>query len=156
MRTIRMNVFETNSSSCHVMTVMNEEQLAQFDKKWNERRNVYPCHRIRRPDSDSNEAGMYELIDDDTFFAEMYPKFEQVAKTIDKDAARKIMDMLFMGKPHEDILKEFPTVNKEELEMYDWTYVCGSSETVNFCESYVEGQISAGNGKFAVLISIAC
>jgi hypothetical protein len=66
------------------------------------------------------------------------------------------MDMLFMEKPHEDILKEFPTVNKEELEMYDWTYVCGSSETVNFCESYVEGQIPAGNGKFAVLISMAC
>lgn len=156
MRTVRMNVFETNSSSCHVMTVMNEEQLAQFDKKWNERRNIYPCHKIRRADSDSSEAGLFELIDDDTFFAEMYPRFEQVAKTIDKDTARKIMDMLFMGKENEDILKEFPTVNEEELEMYDCTYVRGSSETVDFCESYVEGQISAGNGKFAVLISMAC
>ncbi len=156
MITVRQQVFETNSSSCHVMTVMNEEQLAQFDKKWNERRNVYPCHRIRRADSDSNEAGLYELIDDDTYFKEMYPKFEQVAKTIDKDTARKIMDMLFMEKSEEDILKEFPTVNEEELQMYDDTYVRGSRETVNFCESWVEGQIPAGNGKFAVLISMAC
>ena len=151
-----MNVFETNSSSCHVMTVMNEEQLAQFDKKWNERRNVYPCRKIRRGDSDSNEVGLYELIDDDTFFAEMYPQFEQVAKTIDKDTARKIMDMLFMGKDHEAILKEFPSVNAEELKMYDWTYVSNYEATVNFCESCVDGQIPAGDGKFAVILSMAC
>lgn len=156
MRTIRMNVFETNSSSCHVMTVMNEEQLAQFDKKWNERRNVYPCHKIRRGDSDSNEVGLYEIIDDDTYFEEMYPKFEHVAKTIDKDTARKIMDMLFAGKSHEDILAEFPSVNADELETYDWMYCTGARDTVNFCESYVEGQISAGDGKFAVIISMAC
>lgn len=151
-----MNVFETNSSSCHVMTVMNEEQLAQFDKKWNERRNAHPCHKIRQADSDSNEAGPHEPTDDDTPPAETHPKPEQVAKTIDKDTARKIMDMLSMETSFEDTSKEPPTANKEELQMYDWTHVRGSSETVNLCESYVEGQISAGNGKFAVLISMAC
>lgn len=156
MRTIRMNVFETNSSSCHVMTVMNEEQLAQFDKKWNERRNIYPAHWIKDGDSECDQVGVLEIIDDDKYVEDAYKEFSEIAKTITKENVKAIFDMVMKDMSIEDILKECPSVNAEELKVFLYTYGKYSENMVDFCETCVENSLPTGNGKYAVILSMSC
>ena len=156
MITVRNGVFETNSSSCHVMTVMNEEQLAQFDKKWNERRNIYPVHWIKDGDSDCGQVGVLEIIDDDKYVEDAYKEFSEIAKTITKENVKAIFDMVMKDMSIEDILKEFPSVNAEELKVFLYTYGKYSENMVDFGETCVENSLPTGNGKYAVILSMSC
>ena len=156
MRTVRMNVFETNSSSCHVMTVMNEEQLSQFDKNWKERRNIYPARWIKEGDSECDQVGVLEIIDDAKYVEDAYKEFSEIAKTITKENVKAIFDMVMKDMSIEDIVKEFPSVNAEELKVFLYTYGKYSENMVDFCETSVEYALPTGNGKYAVILSMSC
>ena len=156
MITVRQQVFETNSSSCHVMTVMNEEQLSQFVKPWKERRNIYPAHWIKEGDSDCDQVGVLEIIDDDKYVEDAYKEFSEIAKTITKENVKAILDMDMKDMSSEDILKEFPSVNAVELKVFLDTYGKYSENVVDFCETSVEYALPTGNGKSAVILSMSC
>ena len=56
----------------------------------------------------------------------------------------------------EDILKEFPSVNAEELKVFLYTYGKYSENMVDFGETCVENSLPTGNGKYAVILSMSC
>ena len=138
------------------MTVMNEEQLAQFDKPWKERRNIYPAHWIKEGDSDCDQVGVLEIIDDDKYVEDAYKEFAEIAKTITKENVKDIFDMVMKDMSIEDIVKEFPSVNAEELKVFLYTYGKYSENMVDFCETSVEYALPTGNGKSAVILSMSC
>lgn len=69
MKTIRNSVFETNSSSCHVLTIMSEEEV---QKVKNKEAFIFVPHYS----SDSDYVADSEIIDKTRFI-------ENVSKTVD-------------------------------------------------------------------------
>ena len=99
---------------------------------------------------------MLEIIDDDTYVENAYKEFSEIAKTITKENIKVIFDMLMKDMCSEDILKELPSVNAEELKVFLYTYGKYSDNMVDFCETCVENSLPTGNGKYAVMLSMSC
>lgn len=160
MITVRHGVFETNSSSCHVMTVMSDELLEELKKDYKDRiRKMVPIKTIRRGDEECGEVGVIEIIEDDAYAEEAFKNFGEKAKTITLELAKAIVKMTMEGKACKDIVTELPSVDEVELDSFVYAYVLdgyNSARVQDLSEAWYDQSIPVGNGKNAVLMSVAC
>ena len=120
METLRMGTFETNSSSCHVMTLMSSsvygsEWPKNFVVDWKRRGSEYDPGASRILTGEAAVDFMWNLV---------VARFElrQIKMTFSKEDFAKMVDMLCHDKWDDDIAASFPLVGRYEIEAITDTF----------------------------------